>query len=108
MRDYSLHPFPDAEEAWFWCVSTTEARYGGARQQAGMTETPRPCEAVDIQKVVLRLADQKLLRLPHLKTLAHYGRIQLRPSGKKQRDTILWTQAMQRLTPPLQRKGIVL
>jgi hypothetical protein len=107
MTNSNSHPFPDAESAWFWCVQTTEARHEGARQRAGHGDTPRPCEAVDIQKVVLRLIDKKLLQEPHVRTLGRYGRAQLRPSGKIRRDVLLWTQAMQRLTPPLQQKGIV-
>jgi len=26
MSDSSLHPFPDAEEAWFWCFATWAAQ----------------------------------------------------------------------------------
>lgn len=98
-------PFPDAESAWFWCLETAEAAHNGARLRAGMGAVSRPCEPVDIQTVILRLARQQLLNDAHLRTLAAYGRRQMRPS--RENDAKLWQQAMNRLTPPLQRKGIV-
>lgn len=98
-------PFIDAEEAWFWCVQTSEAIHSGIRLRPGMGSSPRPCEAVDIQKVVLRLADQKMLNDQHVAALCHYGRRKLRPV--KPAHLLHWQQAMQRLTPILQRKGII-
>lgn len=98
-------PFPDAESAWFWCVQTSEALHGGARLRAGHSRTIRPCEPVDIQTVVLRLARQALLSQQHLSTLAEFGQQQLRP--KSHPHALLWAQAMERLTPALTRKGII-
>ena len=98
-------PFDDAEAAWFWCVQTSEAIHSGARLQPGMASTSRPCEAVDIQKVVLRLADQKLLNAKHIEALVTYGPRHLRPSQPL--PALYWHQAMQRMTPILQRKGII-
>jgi hypothetical protein len=98
-------PFPDAESAWFWCVQTSEAIHSGARLQAGKATTPRPCEAVDIQTVVLRLARDKILSDAHVRALVKYGPRQLRPA--RNNYGILWQQAMERMTPVLQHKGIV-
>jgi hypothetical protein len=98
-------PFSDAESAWFWCVQTSEAIHSGARLEPGRATTPRPCEAVDIQKVVLRLADEKILNEGHVKALVTYGPRQIRPNNKI--PAMLWQQAMDRLTPVLQHKGIV-
>ena len=98
-------PFPDAEAAWFWCLETAEAVHSGARLRAGMGAVSRPCESVDIQNVVLRLVRQQLLNDAHLRTLCTYGRQQMRPGNPA--DAWLWQQAMNRMTPPLQRKGII-
>lgn len=100
-------PFNTAEEAWFWCVRATEARHGGARPRAGMTDTPRPCDAVDIQNAVLRLARARCLTQSHLGALGRYGQLQLRPGSKASRDLVLWQQAMDRLGAALRAKGIV-
>jgi len=97
-------PFHDAEAAWFWCVQTSEAIHSGARMEPGLG-TPRPCEAVDIQKVVLRLADQKQLNAHHVDALVKYGQRQLRPTRLPAAH--YWHQAMHRMTPILQRKGII-
>ena len=98
-------PFADAESAWFWCVQTSEAIHSGARLEAGRATTPRPCEAVDIQTVVLRLARQKILSDAHVKALVTYGPRQMRP--RRPIPNALWQQAMQRITPALQQKGII-
>jgi hypothetical protein len=101
-------PFPNAETAWFWCVETSEALHSGARLRAGMGRVSRPCEPVDIQNVILRLARQQLLNDAHLRTLASYGQRQLRPAqDTNQSDAHLWHQALNRMTPVLQRKGII-
>lgn len=98
-------PFPDAEAAWFWCVQTSDAIHSGARLERGRATTPRPCEAVDIQTVVLRLARQNVLSAAHVKALVTYGPHQTRPGHKI--PAVLWQQAMQRITPVLQQKGII-
>lgn len=97
--------FPDAESAWFWCVQTSEAIHSGARLEPGRATTPRPCEAVDIQTVVLRLARQKVLTDAHVRALVTYGPRQSRPKHKI--PNALWQQAMQRITPALKQKGII-
>jgi hypothetical protein len=102
---YETQPFPDAESAWFWCVQTSEAIHSGARLSAGHATTPRPCEAVDIQTVVLRLARDKVLSDAHVNAMVKYGPRQLRPAQNTY--GILWQQAMERITPILQHKGIV-
>lgn len=101
----ATQPFTSAESAWFWCVQTSEAIHSGARLRSGLASTPRPCEAVDIQNVVLRLVRQKMLGPKHVKALVTYGQRQLRPSHDGHAH--YWHQAMQRMTPILQRKGII-
>ncbi len=101
----AAQPFQTAEAAWFWCVQTSEAIHSGARQTAGRATTPRPSEAGDIQKVVFNLARDKILTESHIKALCTYGPRKMRPS--KTVPAALWQQAMQRMTPILQHKGIV-
>lgn len=98
--------FADAEAAWFWCLETSEAVHSGARLRAGMGAVTRPCEPVDIQNVVLRLARQQLLNNAHLRALCTYGPQHMRPE-EDTHDSYLWEQAMNRMTPILQRKGII-
>lgn len=98
-------PFADAEAAWFWCVETSDAIHNGARLRAGMGSTPRPCEAVDIQKIVIRLNREQILNDRHIAALVRYGQRQTRPN--RMPDTHIWQQAMNHMTPILQRKGII-
>ena len=98
-------PFADAESAWFWCVETSDAIHNGARLRAGMSRTPRPCEAVDIQQIVIRLSREQILDDRHIDALVRYGQRQTRPT--RMPDTHHWHQAMTRLTPELQRRGII-
>lgn len=104
-------PFHDAEAAWFWCVQVSDAIHSGARNHPDTTpsawgSTKRPCEAVDIQKVVLRLAQQKILTDRHINVMTRYGKRHLRPAGNSNAH-LYWQQAMNHLTPVLQRKGII-
>ena len=48
-------PFATAEEAWFWLMRWRRAWLDGARFRAGRSDRPRPCEPVDILRVVDRL-----------------------------------------------------
>lgn len=98
-------PFANAEAAWFWCVRTSDVIHGGARYEPGQNP-PRPCEAVDIQKIVLRLADRNILTDRHARVLVTYGRRQQSPSRPV--PAHYWHQAMTHMTPILQRKGIIL
>lgn len=101
----NTQPFKDAESAWFWCVQTSEAIHSGARLEPGRATTPRPCEAVDIQKIVLRLARENVLTPNHVKAMVDYGPRQERPS--RPLPNFYWQQAMETLTPLFQQKGIV-
>jgi len=41
-------PFRTAEEAWFWFISSVEAREAGMRPTGAKAKLPRPCEPIDI------------------------------------------------------------
>ncbi|WP_114393159.1 hypothetical protein [Oleisolibacter albus] len=103
-------PFASSEEAWFWFVQAQEARLAGARIRAGQGDVPRPCEPLDVVRVVDRLYRQRQLLRDHLAVLVHYGRRCLAPDperGREQRACTLWREALTRLEPVLRHKGIV-
>jgi hypothetical protein len=103
-------PFDSVEQAWFWFMQGYEARTMGARIKAGATDKPRPCEPLDILRVVDRLYRERRLMRDHLKILAHYGRRLMPPDparSKELRAHYLWQEAMLRMDAILRFKGIV-
>ena len=103
-------PFKDAEEAWFWFVAAQAAKTDGARFSAGTALYPRPCEPLDILKVLDRLYRTRRLVRDHLLVLRHYGRRHLPPDpyrSKEQRAFQLWNEALERIGVVLERKGII-
>lgn len=105
-----VFPFESAEEAWFWFIAAQEARTDGARFTAGLGMLPRPCEPVDILKVVDRLYRHRRLLRDHLLVLRHYGRRRLPPDDRRVKELrahTLWHEALERIGEVLERKGIV-
>ena len=103
-------PFQDVEEAWFWFVSAQEARANGARVSAGNSLYPRPCEPLDIMKIVDGLYRNRRLVRDHLLVLRHYGRRHLPPDPyriKEAQAHKLWREALDRMSPILLSKGII-
>lgn len=110
VKDIQFYPFLDAEEAWFWFIQAQQAKNEGARYAAGMSMMPRPCEPTDILKILDRLYRNRLLMRDHLLVLRHYGRRQLAPDQRRDKEAIaykLWMEAMERIEPVLIRKNIV-
>jgi hypothetical protein len=113
--DTSLHhskgqPFDSVEEAWFWCVDGMTARNDGARITAGHGNTERPCEPIDIAKVVDRLYRNRNISRDHLRVLKHYGIRHMAPDPRRQREAkafTLWDEVMMRMEAILERKGII-
>ncbi len=106
----SLVPFESAEEAWLWFIQAQEARNAGARFVKGMATVVRPCEPLDILKILDRLYRQRFLLRDHLLVLRHYGRRLMPPDKnrvKEMRAHKIWTEALERIEPVLIRKGIV-
>lgn len=102
-------PFSSPEEVWFWFVQAYEARAAGARVIAG-DGIPRPCEPLDIMRIIDRLYRQRQLLRDHLCVLVHYGRRLLPPSPyhhREMRANSLWHEAFKRITPVLREKGII-
>ena len=107
--DFSV-PFASTEEAWFWFVQAQEARASGARIVAGRGVVPRPCEPLDMMRVVDRLYRQRKLIRDHLHVLVHYGRRLMAPDPERRlemRASDLWREALAFLDPVLREKGIV-
>ena len=102
--------FSSAEEAWLWFIQAQAARNDGARFSEGMGLVARPCEPIDILKVVDRLYRQRRLVMDHLLVLRHYGRRLMPPDARRVKEVkahSLWVEALERMTPILERKGIV-
>ncbi len=98
MGDTKTAPFEDAQTAWFWFIMAQQARNEGARIAAGQGAFNRPCEPIDILKIVDRLYRNRRLIRDHLLVLRHYGRRQLAPDPyrvKEQRAHTIWCEAME-------------
>lgn len=103
-------PFENVEELWFWFIVAQQARNEGARYVAGAGMVRRPCEPVDILKILDGLYRQRRLLRDHLLVLRHYGRRNMPPDPrrvKEKRAHVLWHEALERLSPILERKGII-
>ncbi len=103
-------PFESAEEAWFWFVAAMEARADGARITAGKGTLPRPCEPIDILKIVDRLYRARRLVRDHLMILRYYGRRRMPPDQyriREMRAHKIWNEAMARMESVFESKGIV-
>jgi hypothetical protein len=105
-----VFPFENAEEAWFWFIAAQEARNDGARFSAGLGMLPRPCEPLDILKVVDGLYRHRRLLRDHVLVLRHYGRRRLPPDERRVKELrahTLWHEALERIGAVLERKGII-
>lgn len=103
-------PFRTAEDAWFWFIEAWTARRDGARVIAGAGLVPRPCEPVDVLRVLERLYRQRRLLRDHVAVLGHYGRRLLPPDPRRPtegRAHRVWREALDRLGDALRAKGIV-
>jgi hypothetical protein len=103
-------PFRNAEEAWFWFICSVEAREAGATPSKSKGNVPRPCEPVDIYRVLERLYRNRRLRFEHMKVLSHFGRRRMPPEARRPHEAKshqLWREAMKELDASLQRRGVV-
>ena len=108
--DIKTLPFESAEEAWFWFMQAQAARNDGARFSAGQGMVPRPCEPIDILRVLDRLYRHRRLLREHLLVLRHYGRRLMAPDPRRLKESnsyVLWIEALERMEIVLVRKGIV-
>lgn len=109
----SLHttvPFDTTEEVWFWFIQANEARLDGARFTAVRGNVRRPCEPVDILRILDRLYRSRRLMMDHLRVLRFYGIRQMPPEGWRKseaRAATLWAEAMRALEPIFVSKKIM-
>lgn len=110
VSNHNTIPFDSVTDAWFWFILAQQARVEGARVTAGQSLTPRPCEPIDILKILDRLYRNRRLLRDHLLVLRHYGRRQMAPDPRRVKEAIaykLWHEALERIEPVLIQKGIV-
>ena len=103
-------PFVTPAEAWFWFMQCHAARQAGARVGKNRGGVARPCEPIDVIRVVDRLFRQRRLLRDHICVLAHYGRRLMPPDpgrSREQRAHELWAEALDRMDPVMRRKGII-
>lgn len=104
-------PFTSAEDAWFWFMQAQEAKAAGARVVAGLGLVQRPCEPIDIYRIVDQLYRARKLLRDHLLVMTHYGRRLTPPDPARDREAraaALWEEAFDHLAPALRRKGLAL
>lgn len=102
--------FENAEAAWFWFIQAQGARVDGARIAAGQGAVNRPCEPLDILRVLDGLHRHRRLLRDHLLVLRHYGCRFLPPDPRRVREMRaheLWVEALERIGAVLERKGII-
>lgn len=105
-----VQPFESAEQAWFWFIDAYQAKHEGARIKAGLSLVPRPCEPLDILKIVDRLYRNRRLIWDHLLVLRHYGQRKMPPDDTRAKEikaATLWTEALEKLEDVLIAKQIV-
>ena len=106
----NIVPFESAEEAWFWFIAAQQAKEEGARITAGQSLTPRPCEPVDIFRVLDRLYRGRMVLWDHVLVLKHYGKRGMKPDSFRPNEAHaarLWQEALEKLEEALVAKGIV-
>ncbi len=103
-------PFETVEDVWFWFIAAQEAKNDGAKFISGAGLYKRPCEPVDILKILDRLYRNRILKREHLLVLRHYGRRKMSPDqfrSREKRAYHLWHEAMQHLEDAFAAKGII-
>lgn len=110
LSDDDITLFDTAEEVWFWFIQAQQARLDGARICAGAGLYKRPCEPIDILKILDRLHRQRILSRDHLLVLRHYGRRQIRPDAtyvQEARASAIWDEALDKLARVFISKGLM-
>ena len=103
-------PFKSAEEVWFWFMAANQARLDGAEKRDNGTGPSRPCEPVDVLRVLDRLYRHKTLNMEHFRILRFYGDKQMRPDPWRPREAraaVLWKEAMRALQQAFVEKEII-
>jgi hypothetical protein len=102
------HPFPDADQAWFWTMAALSARRDGTG--SGGRGIPRPCDPDDVIRALDRLYRQRRIDLLHARILRIWGERGTAPNPAhpgQASDSRIWREAMERLDGKLRARGIV-
>ena len=102
--------FNTPEELWFWFIEANQARLDGARYTAARGNVRRPCEPVDVLRILDRLYRSRRLMMDHFRVLRFYGERQMAPEAwrpSEARAATLWREAMRILEPVLIGKKIM-
>lgn len=105
-----VQPFQNAEEVWFWFVQANQAKLDGARISATASKIKRPCEPIDILRIMDRLHRDQRLTIEHFKVLRFYGLRQEAPDPWRPREAkaaLLWREALRSLEDRFVQKKIV-
>ena len=103
--DSTVQRFRDAEQLWFWFISSNRIRDGLRR--AGESSF-RPCEIVDVETLVTRLFLAGRLSKSQLEVMKQYGERRRAPTQHvwaENRAAALWTDAMRTLQTAAHAKG---
>ena len=107
LKECPVIPFQTAEEAWLWCC---KIRLGGEPGRHFDSDYARPCETLDIYRIVDRLHRESILSDSHLRILVSYGQRLAPPLSFKRvydYECALWDQALSRLEDPFRDKKII-
>ncbi len=75
-----------------------------------MVLVPRPCEPMDIMKILDRLHRNRRLLLDHFRVLRHYGLRMMPPDDRRPREFVaakLWREALDRIGEVMESKGLL-
>lgn len=103
-------PFESMEELWFWFMAANAAKNAGARYSAGLGHSVRPCEPADIITILERMYRNRQLDMNHLRILRHYGERGIAPDRnypRERRAWYVWREALNKIKPVCERKGLV-
>lgn len=106
----AAQPFDSMDALWFWFMQAQQARIDGAKSLQGGGLVARPCEPIDVLRVLDRLHRNRSLSMDHMLVLRHYGLRMLPPDPRRaqeQRAHRLWTEAMAVMEQPFIDKGIL-
>jgi hypothetical protein len=102
--------FDTTEEAWLWAAFAARHAASGANLTANKSKNPKPCEPRDVISTACRLRRARVLSGYEFGALCRYGAAERPPDPRASEEVLddrYWTQALDKLSGPLVKKGIV-
>lgn len=102
---YTQNQFRDSEHLWFWFIASHEVRSDLHR---GNGTNPRPCELIDVERLVTQLYLTGRLTREQLDVMKKYGDLRRGPNQyvfAENKDAALWLSAMRILAIAARIKG---